>query len=152
MPEQIKEVRYRFQPLHSAARRNRTATISLPVGAALPRITRLMALAIKLDALAQQCPALAPSELARRGCISRTRLTQILNLLNLAPDIQERLLWLPPLSTGREVVSEKSLRRLAGEYHWERQRERFEQFLSRRGAPDGVECTRKCAIGGAEFV
>ena len=60
-------------------------------------------------------------------------MTQIFNLLNLAPDIQERLLFLPPLAQGREIVSEKSLRRIAGECHWERQRERFEQLLSRRG-------------------
>ena len=73
-------------------------------------------------------------ELARRGSISRTRLTQILNLLHLAPDIQERLLWLPPVAKGREVISEKTLRRLDGEYRWERQRERFEQLLSRRSA------------------
>jgi hypothetical protein len=62
-----------------------------------------------------------------------TWVTQIFNLRNLAPDIQERLLWLPPQAPGREVVSEKSLRRLAGECDWERQRERFEQLLSRRG-------------------
>ena len=70
--------------------------------------------------------------MARRGCVSRSRITQILNLLHLAPDIQERLLWLPPLLKGHEGITEKALRGLTGEYHWERQRERFEQLLSRR--------------------
>ena len=93
-----------------------------------------MALAIRLDAVLGQHPDVAPSELARRGRISRTRMTQILNLLNLAPDIQERLLFLPSLTKGRESISEKSLRRIAGEWRWERQRERWEQLLSRRGA------------------
>ena len=129
MSEPIAELRYRFHPLRS---RNRTAATS-PVGMALPRIARLMALAIKLDDLRHQYPDLAASELARRGRVSRSRITQIFNLRNLAPDIQERLLWLPPQAPGREVVSEKSLRRLAGECDWERQRERFEQLLSRRG-------------------
>ena len=133
MPEQTGELQYRFQGLRSARARDRIATTSLPVGAALPRIARLMALAIKLGGLLQQYPDLAAPELARRGRVSRTRITQILNLLNLAPDIQERLLFLPPLAQGREIVSEKSLRRIAGECHWERQRERFEQLLSRRG-------------------
>lgn len=132
MPEQSAELRYRFHGLRSTRTRDRIATTSLPVGAALPRIARLMALAIKLDGLRQQYPNLDAPELARRGRVSRTRITQIFNLLNLAPDIQERLLLLPPLAQGREVVSEKSLRRIAGECHWERQRERFEQLLSCR--------------------
>ena len=132
MPESISELRYRFpapRPRHTS---KTVATTSSPVGAALPRITHLMALAIRLEEVLQQCPDLNGLESARRSCVSRTRITQILNLLHLAPDIQERLLWLPPLAKGREGISEKSLRRLAGEYHWERQRERFAQLLSRR--------------------
>ena len=104
------------------------------MGASLPRIARLMALAIKLDGLVQQYPDLGASELASHGRVSRSRITQIFNLLNLAPDIQERLLFLAPQTQGREMVSEKSLRRIAGECDWERQRERFERLLSRRGA------------------
>ena len=49
--------------------------------------------------------------------------------LHLAPDIQERLLWLPALAQGREVISEKSLRRLVGECDWKRQREYFHKLL-----------------------
>ena len=134
MPERSREVRYHFQVLRPGRSRKTFAATALPLGAALPRITRLMALAIKLDRLLQQRPDLDGVELARRGSISRSRLTQILNLLHLAPDIQERLLWLPPVARGREVISEKTLRRLAGEYHWERQRERYEQLLSGRPA------------------
>ena len=133
MSERSGELRYRFHGLRSARTRDGAATTSLSVGAALPRIARLMALAIKLDGLRQQCRDLDAAELANRGRVSRTRITQIFNLLNLAPDIQERLLLLPPLAQGREIVSEKSLRRIAGECHWEHQRERFEQLLSRRG-------------------
>jgi hypothetical protein len=132
MPERTRDVRYHFQVPRPARSRKTVVATSLPLGAALPRITRLMALAIKLDRLLQQRPDLDGVELARCGSISRSRLTQILNLLHLAPDIQERLLWLPPVAKGREVISEKTLRQLTGEYHWERQRERFEQLLSRR--------------------
>ena len=126
------EVRYAFPSLRSTRTRKRTLTTSVPVGAALPRITRLMALAIRLDVLLQQYPELDGLELARRGCVSRPRITQILNLRHLAPDIQERLLWLAPLEKGREVISEKTLRRLAGEYDWRRQRAAFELLLARR--------------------
>jgi hypothetical protein len=55
--------------------------------------------------------------------------TQILNLLHLAPDIQERLLFLPAAEKGRDPISEKKIRRVASEYDWERQRRAFEQFL-----------------------
>ena len=101
------------------------------MGPALPRITRLMAVAIKLQSLLQQYPDLDGLQLARHAHVSRSRITQILNLLCLAPDIQEQLLGLQPLAKGHEVITEKSLR-LATEYHWERQRERFTQLLARR--------------------
>jgi hypothetical protein len=67
---------------------------------------------------------------ARLGHVSRTRVTQILNLLHLAPDIQERLLWLPAVEKGRDPISEKQLRRLASEYDWDRQRQAFELLLA----------------------
>ena len=34
--------------------------------------------------------------------VTRARMTQIMNLLNLAPDIQEELLLLPPVTEGRD--------------------------------------------------
>ena len=129
MPEP-KEIRYRLEG--RLQWESRTRSSSVPAGAPLPRITHLMALAIKLDTLLHRYPDLSGWELARRGCVSRTRLTQILNLLHLAPDIQERLLSLAPPPQGREVITEKALRRLAGEWHWGRQREHFNKLLSRR--------------------
>ena len=135
MPELVREVRYHFPGQRSAgARKTATAaTAAVPVGPGLPRITRLMALAIKLNGMLQQNRELRPSDLATRGSVSRTRITQILNLGNLAPDIQERLLWLPRQAEVRDSITEKSLRRIAGEWSWERQRESFEQLLARRG-------------------
>ena len=41
--------------------------------------------------------------------------------------VEASVLFLPPLAQGREIVSEKSLRRIVGECHWKRQRERFPQ-------------------------
>ena len=58
-----------------------------------------MALAIKLDG--QRTASYA--ELARLGYVSRSRLSQILKLRLLAPDIQERLLFLEPVARGRET-------------------------------------------------
>ena len=132
MPEPNNQVRYRFSGRRLSRYSRTVAMAAPPLPAALPRVTRLMALAIKLDRLLQQNRDLDGGELARRGCVSRSRITQILNLVHLAPDIQEQLLRLPAQGKGREVISETSLRRLCGEPHWERQRERFAELLSRR--------------------
>lgn len=54
-----------------------------------PRLARLMALAIKFDGLVRQGVVRDYADLARLGYVSRARITQIMNLLHLAPDIQE---------------------------------------------------------------
>jgi hypothetical protein len=46
-------------------------------------------------------------------CRDCTRTIQIMNLLNLTPEIQERLLLLPGAASGRQVVTERDLRRVA---------------------------------------
>jgi hypothetical protein len=42
------------------------------------------------------------ADLARLGHVTRARVTQIMNLLNLAPDIQEELVFLPKTIRGRD--------------------------------------------------
>jgi hypothetical protein len=69
----------------------------------LSRVTKLMALAIKLGKLLDEGVA-TPTELARLGQVTRARMSQILNLLHLAPDLQERLLFLPAVTKGRSPV------------------------------------------------
>ena len=60
----------------------------VPVGR-VPRITRLMALAIRFEQLVRGGVVADYAELARLGHVTRARMTQITNLLHLAPDIQE---------------------------------------------------------------
>jgi len=64
---------------------------SVPEGS-IPRVSRLMALAIRFDGLIRAGKVRDYAELARVGRVTRARLTQIMNLLNLAPDIQEEIL------------------------------------------------------------
>lgn len=71
-------------------------------------------------------------DLAQLGRISRPRLTQIFNLLNLAPDLQEELLFLESGSTGRERLTEKALRRLGGMWSWDEQRRAFKAIVDTR--------------------
>lgn len=56
----------------------------------LPPVTRRMALAIRFDRLIQEGQVKDDAEIARLGHVSRARVTQIMNLLMLAPEIQER--------------------------------------------------------------
>jgi len=78
----------------------------VPAGA-VPRLSRLMALAIRFDKLIRDGVVKDYAELARLGQVTRARLTQITNLLNLAPDIQEEILFLPPVAGEREAISER---------------------------------------------
>ena len=88
----------------------------------LPRVTRWMALAIRFQQLLQQGEIANYAELARLGHVSRARITQIMNLLLLAPDIQEELLFLPRIKQGRDPITLKMLVSIALEPLWEEQR------------------------------
>ena len=63
-------------------------------GRSIPRIARLMALAIRFEGLVRSGTIRDYAELARRGRVTRARMTQIIKLLDLAPDIQEQILFL----------------------------------------------------------
>jgi hypothetical protein len=54
--------------------------------------------------------------------VTRARITQVMNLLNLAPDIQEEILFLPTRTSGTPRITEKQIRPIAGILDWERQR------------------------------
>ena len=60
----------------------------------------LTALAIRFEGLVRRGDVRDYADLARLGCVTRARITQIMNLLHLAPDIQEALLFLPPHAPG----------------------------------------------------
>lgn len=98
----------------------------------VPRISRLMALAIKFDELIQRSEVRDYADLARLGYVSRARITQIMNLLNLAPDIQEALLILPITVKGRDPIQEKHVRPIAAVSLWNRQRKMWWATLHER--------------------
>ena len=87
--------------------------------------TKLMALAIRFDQLIRDGVVADQAELARLGHVSRARVSQIMNLLNLAPDIQEAILDLPPVENGRGLT-ERELRVVVAEVDWSRQRDAWE--------------------------
>jgi hypothetical protein len=101
---------------------------TVPLGR-VPRLARLMALSIRFEALLAQGEVRDYADLARLGHVTRARVTQIMNLLNLAPDIQEELLFLTPVERGRGRVHEWMLRPIAARSHWQEQRVLWRQIL-----------------------
>ena len=88
----------------------------------VPRVAKLMALAIRFDGLVCDGVVADYAELARLGRVSRSRVSQIMSLLNLAPDIQESLLFLADVKSERDPVTERDLRPVVREMDWEKQR------------------------------
>jgi hypothetical protein len=80
-----------------------------------------MALAIHFDGLIQSGVVTNYAELARLGNVTRARVTQIMNLLMLAPSIQEELLFLLRLEHGRGEVCLRDLQRVAAVMGWREQ-------------------------------
>ena len=91
-----------------------------PVGR-VPRISRLMALALRLERLIESGEVKDQAEIARLGHVTRARVTQIMNLLYLAPDIQEAILFLPLTTKGRDPIREKHVRPIAADLNWKAQ-------------------------------
>src|SRR5713101_3277613 len=69
------------------------------------------------------------AELARRGWVTLARITQIMNLLHLAAPIQEEILHWPAVTSQRDPVSERALRRLTRIPWWPKQLALWRQLL-----------------------
>lgn len=96
-----------------------------PTPSRLPRITKMMALAIRLDHLIKSGQVIDQAELARVGHVSRARLTQIMNLLYLAPDIQEAILVRQRNTISATEIREDELRKVAATISWTLQRKQW---------------------------
>jgi hypothetical protein len=118
------EVTFDFRPRNGRKNEkpNPDDTHGIPEQGNIPRVSRLMALAIRFDGLLRREEIEDYADLARLGYVSRARITQIMNLLNLAPDIQEEILFLPKTTKGRDTIREKDLRPIAALPQWNRQR------------------------------
>jgi hypothetical protein len=95
-----------------------------------PRLARLVALAHKLEALVRSNRVKDYAELARLARVSPARISQIIVLGQLAPDIQEFVLFLSAEQGG--LITEVELRGIAREPRWDKQRTAFENLLGSR--------------------
>ena len=101
----------------------------------VPRVVRLLALAHRIDEMIRTGQIEDLATAARLCGVTRARMTQISNLLLLAPEIQEEILDLPPVTTGRDSVTERNLRNVVAEPDWRLQG--TIRNLSRRQASPG---------------
>ncbi len=125
------ETKVHFSSGRKGRRKMNTGPVTVPVKPGrLPRITRMLALAHRFDRLLRESTVKDQADLARLGHVSRARVTQILNLMQLAPDIQEAILFLPRIQRGREVINEHEVRPIATNLDWKQQRRQWARLVA----------------------
>ena len=93
-----------------------------PATLRIPRIARLMALAIKFQDMVDRGEVRDYADLARLGYVTRARVTQIMNLLKLAPDIQNALIH---YGDAVEEIRERQVRSIVAIADWHQQRQHW---------------------------
>ena len=108
--------------VHKRREAAKAARVTLAQSGRVPRIAKLVALASRMQSMIESGEVETFQQLAEFGRISQPRMTQIMSLLNLAPDIQEELLFLPEVIQGKAQIHETLLRPLTREMDWRVQR------------------------------
>ena len=89
-----------------------------------------MALAIRFDGLLKDEVVGTQTELADLAQVSQPRMTQIMNLLHLAPEIQEDILFMEQVRVGKDPLTERDLRSIVRELNWSEQKTCWESLKS----------------------
>jgi hypothetical protein len=87
----------------------------------IPKLTRLLVLAWHFERLVRDGVVKDYAEIARRTGLTRARVTQIVNLTLLAPELQATLLDVSLTTLAEHSVDERSLRVISAEPDWSRQ-------------------------------
>jgi hypothetical protein len=115
-------LRRRGRPADAVANGVQAAPVVTEESPRVPRLARLMALALHIEALVQSGTVSSYAEVARLGHVSRARVCQILSLVQLAPNIQEQLLFLPRPGQGRAPLPLRKVLAIAAVLDWDEQR------------------------------
>jgi hypothetical protein len=116
--------------------------------ARVPRLARLLAVAWHVQGLVRSGAVSSYAVAAKLGHVSRARLSQILSLLNLAPDLQEHLLFLQRPARGRRALTLRQVLKVAAALDWAEQRRRWRKL--RRAMSTRRE--RQFAVGSPKKV
>lgn len=95
----------------------------------VPQVRRLMALAIRLEDLLENGLVGNQSAIAKAAGITTARVSQIVNLNCLAPDIQQAILELEPTTEQTDPFLERHVREIATHISWRRQRKEFKKLM-----------------------
>ncbi|MFN0054059.1 MAG: hypothetical protein ACKV0T_17915 [Planctomycetales bacterium] len=109
------------------------ATTPAPRRGRVPCLARPLSLALRFETLIRNDEVRDHADLARLGHVTRARLSQIMDLLLLAPDIQEALLFLPAVETGDDPVHERQLRGIVAVPDWGKQRRMWKALCQSAG-------------------
>jgi hypothetical protein len=105
---------------------------ALPVGR-VPRVARLAALALRFEGLVRTGTVANYSQIATLGQVTRARVSQVMNLLNLAPDVLEEILFMPRTMSGRDPIHLAQLQPIAGTFDWQKQRRMWRELCRQEG-------------------
>lgn len=126
--------------IHFAVKGNRKRAMAGPApeedlqNGRTPRVSKLMALAIRFDSILSDGIVASQSEMASLARVTQPRMTQIMNLLHLAPDIQEAILFLPKVSESRDPITEHHLRSTTQIHDWREQRDAWAAMIRQQYA------------------
>lgn len=70
----------------------------------VPRVARLAALALRFEGLIRDGAVANYAAIAMLGHVTRARVSQVMSLLSLAPDVLEAVLFLPRTVGGRDPI------------------------------------------------
>jgi hypothetical protein len=88
-----------------------------------------MALAIRFEQLIRAGEVTGQAELATLGHVTRARVSQIMCLGCLAPDVQEEVLFLPRTTKGRDPIQLQNLLPIARIADWRKQRVQWNDLV-----------------------
>jgi hypothetical protein len=128
MPNSAPEIQFRLYTIGRQPGEGGPSAVPPSGTGRLPRVTQVMALAIHFQDMIRRGEARDYADLARLGCLTRERISQIMELLWLAPDIQQEILYLAPIPGGRYPITELAVRKLANTFSWSDQREYWRQL------------------------
>jgi hypothetical protein len=94
-----------------------------------PRVVELLRKAIEWQTLLESGKAVNPADIACQEGISRARVTQVMGMLRLAPEIRERILSMPD-EVGRASLTERMLRPFGTIANQRDQIRKFQRFLT----------------------
>ncbi len=132
-PNSTVEIQFPLHAIGRAPGRPGPSDAQRPGNGRLARVTQVMALAIQFQDMIQRGEARDYADLARLGCLTRERMSQIMELVWLAPDIQQEILEFPPTGAPHFPISEVAVRKIADHLSWADQRVHWRELQERSG-------------------